>query len=156
MKKNFKIIITLTGIMTLVAMTHQAEAQVNKATEVAQQLEKYTSNHLPEKLFLHTDKSSYLSNELCWFKIYNVEGVFHTPFDISKIAYVEILDNNTIPVVQEMASIENGIGHGSIKIPATVKSGEYRIRAYTNWMKNFGSDYFWIQTYHHCCGLTNI
>jgi len=142
MKKNFKIIITLTGIMCLVAMAHQAQAQANKATEVAQQLEKYTSNHLPEKLFLHTDKSSYLSNELCWFKIYNVEGVFHTPFDLSKIAYVEILDNNAIPVVQEMASIENGIGHGSIKIPATVKSGEYRIRAYTNWMKNFGTDYF--------------
>lgn len=142
MKKNFKIIITLTGFMTLVAMTHQAKAQANNATELAQKLEMYTSNHLPEKIFLHTDKSSYLSNELCWFKIYNVDGVFHTPLDLSKIAYVEIVDNNAIPVVQVMSSIENGIGHGSIKIPATVKSGEYRIRAYTNWMKNFGADYF--------------
>src|SRR5690606_11826676 len=35
-----------------------------------------------------------------------------------------------------------GSGNGSLILPSSVNSGHYTVRAYTNWMKNFSSAYF--------------
>ena len=61
---------------------------------------------------------------------------------LSKIAYVEILDKNNRPVLQEKISLKPGESHGSLIIPASISSGTYIFRAYTSWMKNFGPEYY--------------
>lgn len=142
MKKAFKILsfCTLIGYVTTSPVV--ATAQEGISDQISKKLETYTVNHLTEKLFVHTDKSTYLSNEPCWFKIYNVEGIYHTPMDISKVAYVEILDAQAKPIVQEMVKLENGTGNGSLTIPNNINTGNYTLRAYTNWMKNTDAAFF--------------
>lgn len=97
---------------------------------------------LYEKIFVHTDKSFYLAGELIWFKIYQADGYLHLPIDVSKITYVEVLSNDKKPVLQAKISMTSGAGNGSFFIPPSLPSGNYILRAYTNWMKNFSADQY--------------
>jgi hypothetical protein len=97
---------------------------------------------IQEKAFAHTDKQVYLAGEICWFKLYLVDGAFHRPLDLSKVAYVELLDNKNIPVVQAKISMTDGLGNGSLTLPVSLNSGNYRFRAYTRWMQNYAADFF--------------
>ena len=38
--------------------------------------------------------------------------------------------------------MKKGTGSGSFYLPVNINSGAYRLRSYTNWMKNFNPDYF--------------
>ncbi|HEY4937152.1 MAG TPA: hypothetical protein VII44_11255, partial [Puia sp.] len=102
----------------------------------------YRSQYVQEKLYVHTDKDSYISREICWFRIYYVDAFSNTPASLSKIAYVEILDRNNRPMLQQKVSLKPGESNGSIIIPVSIPSGTYTFRAYTSWMKNFGPEYF--------------
>ncbi len=106
----------------------------------------YREKALQEKIYVHTDKEFYLAGEICWFKLYYVEGSLHTPLDLSKVAYVELLDKDNKAVMQAKISLREGRGDGSFFLPASVPTGAYLLRAYTNWMKNFGPDYFFQKT----------
>ena len=102
----------------------------------------YNKNILQEKLYVHTDKNSYLAGEIVWFKIYDVDGFFHMPLGLSTVAYIEVLDKNNKPVIQAKVALNKGDGDGSLFIPTIFNSGNYKFRAYTNWMKNFAPEYF--------------
>ena len=107
---------------------------------------RYRSGYIQEKLFVHTDKNFYQAGEILWFRIYDVDASFHRPVDISKIAYVELLDKSNKPVLQEKISLKPGEANGSFIIPVSVASGYFRFRAYTRWMRNFNVDYFFEKT----------
>jgi hypothetical protein len=95
-----------------------------------------------EKVFVHTDKSTYLPGEILWFKIYCVDGNDHKPANLSKVVYIDVLDNNQNPVMQTKVLLANGLGNGSIYVPVSVSNGNYKLRAYTSWMKNFNPDFY--------------
>ena len=97
---------------------------------------------LQEKIYVHTDQDFYLIGETLWFSIYYVDGSFHKSLDVSKVAYVEILDKKNVAVLQTKVSLKDGHGRGSVFLPATVGSGNYTLRAYTQWMKNFDIEFF--------------
>ncbi|HEY4197473.1 MAG TPA: hypothetical protein VGM63_18160 [Mucilaginibacter sp.] len=102
----------------------------------------YRQTALQEKVFVHTDKGAYLTGEIMWFKVYVVDGSYNKPLNLSKVAYVEVLDENQVPAMQAKVELRNGHGSGSIYIPVSLNNGNYHFRAYTNWMKNFSPDYY--------------
>ncbi|MEP7257694.1 MAG: hypothetical protein ABI687_04890 [Flavitalea sp.] len=106
----------------------------------------HTAQALPEKLFVHTDKNFYLTGEILWLKLYAMDGLLHRPLDLSKLAYVELINEAGNPVLQAKIGMKDASGNGSLYLPATLNSGVYTLRAYTNWMKNFGADYFFVKT----------
>lgn len=120
----------------------QVTVQGQQAENIISQFENYRQHYLEEKIFVHTDKKNYLAGEICWFKIYLVDAYFHKPLNFDKVAYVEISDKNNKPLLQAKIALDKGTGSGSFNLPATVSTGNYRLRAYTNWMKNGGPDYF--------------
>ncbi|WP_157578521.1 hypothetical protein [Pontibacter roseus] len=117
-------------------------SQEDKLKSLKADFEIYANKTLQEKLYMHTDKSAYLAGETMWFKLYNVDAISNSPINMSKVAYVEVLDKENNPVLQTKVSMSQGNSGGSLFLPATLNSGNYVIRAYTNWMKNFSSDYF--------------
>jgi hypothetical protein len=129
------------AVLILLAF-QQNKIQAQETDQLTKKVENYSASHLEEKLFLHTDKTVYLSDEICWFKIYNVDGFFHLPLALSTVAYIEIIDNHSKAIVQEKVTLQNGLGSGSIKLPNNIGSGNYTLRAYTNWMKNYSADFF--------------
>jgi hypothetical protein len=106
------------------------------------QLNQYSQQVMVEKLFVHTDKSFYLAGEIIWFKVYDVDGSSHMPMEVSKLAYVEIVNAEQKPLLQAKIALIHGSGQGSFFLPVSAASGSYTLRAYTNWMKNFSADYF--------------
>jgi uncharacterized protein affecting Mg2+/Co2+ transport len=115
--------------------------------ELQKQFARYQQHAVQEKLFVHTDKSFYLTGETMWFKIYNVDAGSHKASATSKVAYVEILNNEGRAVLQAKIGLgeNNGNGNGSFLLPAHLATGSYLLRAYTHWMKNFGESYYFQQ-----------
>ena len=140
MKNNIKAI-KLT-LLTLVGCLFFVNGNAQVIQEVQNSFNLYKQTTLQEKIFVHTDKTTYLPGEVIWFKIFCVDGNDHKPLNMSKVVYVEILDNNQNPIIQTKVALKYGIGDGSIYVPVTVNNGNYKLRAYTGWMKNFSPDYY--------------
>src|SRR5688572_11557897 len=104
-----------------------------------------------QKLYVHFAQEFYLTGETVWFKIYYVDGAFHHSMDISKVAYVEILDNNNQPLLQTKVALKDGKGDGALFLPASINSGNYHVRAYTQWMRNFSPEFF----FHKSISIVN-
>jgi hypothetical protein len=128
----------LTAVLCLPFLS--GEAQVIQ--EVQNSFNLYKQNSLQEKIFVHTDKSVYLPGEIIWFKVYCVDGNDNKPLNLSKVVYVDLVDNSQSSIIQAKILLKNGIGDGSLYVPVTVTNGNYKFRAYTNWMKNFSPDFY--------------
>ena len=117
-------------------------AEGQSLEKTIQAFQDHATKNLQEKIYLHIDRSDHITGELLWFKIYCVDGLVHRPLDVSKVVYVEILDKHNQPVIQTKVRLEHGIGSGSVFLPSTIITGSYILRAYTNWMKNYGHEFF--------------
>jgi len=131
--------IAIICLLQVLISTH-GRAQVLES--IQRSFQQYNDHVLQEKLYVHTDKDFYLTGEILWFKLYNVEAGLNKPINISKVAYVEVLDDANNPVLQAKIKLKNSTGNGSFYIPVTFKNGNYKLRAYTNWMKNLGADLY--------------
>jgi len=130
----------LCSLAVLMSFSPVCDAQV--LNDIQSSFNNYQQNALQEKVFVHTDKEAYLTGEIIWFKIYVVDGTLNKPLNLSKIAYVDILDNNQVPILQAKIALHNGKGSGSLYIPVSSGNGNYKFRSYTGWMKNFSADYY--------------
>ncbi len=142
-EKNKILRILLLLLLACVEIVPVAFSQNQTAEQsIVQTFNQYREQYIPEKLFVHTDRDSYVSREILWFRIYYVDAFYNRPASLSQIAYIEILDKNNLPVIQQKVSLKKGESDGSMIIPVNIPSGVYRLRAYTNWMKNFSPDYY--------------
>src|SRR5215470_4538516 len=138
MFSNYKNTLLITGCLFSYCLT-VAQQQV---TAIGNSFNQYIKNTVTEKIFTHTDKDFYLAGEILWFKLYVVNADDNKPMDVSKVAYVEIIDKNQKPVLQCKIALKDGTGNGSLYLPIALNSGVYEVRAYTNWMKNFSADFY--------------
>lgn len=134
---------TALTIFILALLLGKAVAQsTGTNTVVAAAFERYRANAYTEKTFAQTDKEDYLAGEIIWWKLYCVDGIVHQPSLLSKLGYVELIDAQGKPALQAKAALDKGFGEGSFFLPVTLPSGDYELRAYTQWMKNDGAAYF--------------
>jgi len=128
------------SILLVAGLALQALGQ--GVADIGQSYKQYASQTLQENIYAHTDKTWYFTGELLWFKLYVVDANTRQPLTVSKVAYVDVLDDANTPVLQTKIALKNGLGNGSLYLPVTLANGNYKLRAYTNWMKNFGPDVF--------------
>ena len=141
-KKNLMLSKAIAVIIALLGVCNPGFGQISTNSGIADQFESYQSKNFQEKLFVHMDKNIYLAGEILWFKMYAVDLTNNKPADLSKIAYLEILDQDNIPIVQTKISLNKGSGNGSVYLDVSIKPGNYKMRAYTNWMKNFDPEFY--------------
>lgn len=132
----------LINILLLFVTCSTAVAQQRTLDTVTTRFKEFRKNNYQEKIYLHTDQSAYLTGEIVWFSAYLVDGTFHKFSDLSKVAYIEIVDTQDKPVLQAKIEMTSGKGSGSLYLPPTIHSGNYVIRAYTNWMKNSPAEFY--------------
>jgi hypothetical protein len=142
MKKTYLTLLLISCIQLLAF----SQSDSTKLIAIASKLEKLTATHPIEKVYLHFNKPAYLTGDTIWFKAYLTIGEHHQPSALSGILYVEMIDGNDKIIKTLMLKVENGITTGDIPINNTLTPGDYRIRAYTNWMRNAGPDYFFTKT----------
>jgi hypothetical protein len=95
-----------------------------------------------EELHINTDRDLYIAGEKVWLKIYKLNGLNHTPSNMSKVVYIDLLDIDNNPVSQQKIGIDGYSGSGNFNLPDTLKTGNYILRSYTSWMQNFSLDLF--------------
>ena len=95
-----------------------------------------------EKIYLQLDSKVYTTDKTIWFKSIITNAIYHAPTIYSGVLYVELISPNERILEKKLIKIENGIGNGFFKLNTSYKEGIYLIRAYTEWDKNFGSDFF--------------
>jgi hypothetical protein len=141
MKQMINIFKNATGIFAL-AIIGSFSCSAQTLNEIQTSFNSFRQQALQEKIFVHTDKGAYLTGEILWFKLYVVDGSYNKPLNLSKVAYVELLDESNNPVMQAKVELHNGHGSGSLYIPVSVNNGNFHFRTYTNWMKNFSPEYY--------------
>jgi hypothetical protein len=96
-----------------------------------------------EKIYLHTDRSSYFMGDDLWYKAYNVSAYNNLLFDNSNVLYVELISSDSKIIARNKTNLEMGLGSGDFQLVDSlgVKPGVYQIRAYTNWNRNFSDDF---------------
>ena len=95
-----------------------------------------------EKLYLQLDKSDYILGDTLHFKSYLLNGDYLDASKRSGLLYVELDNVNNKPIKRIVTPIKMGISWGDIPLDEKeISDGNYTLRAYTNWMQNFGNDY---------------
>ena len=102
------------------------------------------SNIAPfEKLLVIHDRDLYLEGDTIWLKIINTDQFSGKPIELSSTAYVELIGLGEKMFARQKINLTDEAGHGWIRIPENILSGNYYLRTYTSWMKNY-----------HPCGYT--
>ncbi len=109
--------------------------------------EQYFSNNTQEKIYLQTDKPYYAVGDFIWFKAYVLDAQSLKPSSKSEIMYVDLIDvKDSVQKTLRLPLIA-GLGWGSFELKDSIKEGNYRLRAYTNWMRNYDQAFFYDKTF---------
>ncbi|WP_448518798.1 TonB-dependent receptor plug domain-containing protein [Rhodoflexus sp.] len=106
-------------------------------------LRSYTDTRVEEKVWLHTDKPYYAPGEAVWLSAYVNEANTWASSPLSRILYVELISPEAQVLQRLTLKVDNGRSKGDLLLPDTIQTGNYRIRAYTNWQRNFGDYSFY-------------
>src|SRR5512138_1090801 len=99
-------------------------------------------HNLGEKIYLHSDRGAYITGENILFKAYYFLNETFKQDSISRIIYVDLVDERGRVQGNGRYQIENGMASGNLTIPQGLTSGYYAIYAYTRWMMNFQKSWF--------------
>ncbi len=113
---------------------------------ILKKLEDYSAMYPQEKVYLQLDKPYYAVGDDIWFKGYALNTKTQAPSAISSILYVELITEKDSIATRLKLPLGGGITWGDFKLTDSLKEGNYRIRAYTNYMRNFGADFFFDKT----------
>lgn len=99
-----------------------------------------------ETIYLHVDKTYYTIGEDIWFKAYLLDVKTKQPSELSEIVYVDLVGPKGAVLEQRVINTTKGSGAGDFKLSPKWKSGNYMLRAYTTYMRNFGNASFYKKT----------
>jgi hypothetical protein len=92
---------------------------------------------LQEKVYVQTDKPYYYPGDTLWFKAFMKYANLNFADSLSKVLNVELVDSANTIIDTRILKISNGQANGDLALTTSVKAGNYAIRAYTQWMRNF-------------------
>ncbi|MEM6963730.1 MAG: carboxypeptidase-like regulatory domain-containing protein [Bacteroidota bacterium] len=108
---------------------------------VETQLTTYHDFREEEKVYLHFDRTMLKPGESLWFSAYVRNANTLKPSKKSDILYVEFIAPNGGVLKQLKLVTEDGIAEGDIQTNLEMVGGIYKIKAYTNWQKNFNTTF---------------
>ena len=111
-------------------------------TIIASQIETFTSKRPFEKAYLQFDKPYYAAGDTIYFKAYITVGERHNLSALSGVLHVDLINTKSKVNRSIKLPVANGVSWGDFSLPDSLPPGNYRVRAYTNWMRNEGESAF--------------
>ncbi len=107
-------------------------------TNAVAKLKTRLTDHEAEKAYLQFDRPYpyYVAGEIVYFKAYVTMGERHEPSTISGILHIDLIGKNNTVIQSKGVELVSGTGWGDFQLPDTLQKGSYRVRAYTQWMRN--------------------
>ncbi len=140
-KRILHILLILFPAFLLTSFRADTDPESNLLRSLLNKLQNYYEWYPQQKAYLHTDKSFYNVDERIWYKAYVVDATSHQPDNMSTNLYVDLINPSGKVVQNRLLRLSNGTARGDFSLQDTVPEGRYKLRAYTNWMKNAGNDF---------------
>ncbi|HEX8608703.1 MAG TPA: Plug domain-containing protein [Pedobacter sp.] len=116
---------------------------VDPVDKIVTALQRWNDTNPQEKVYLHTDKPYYVVGDTIWFKAYVTIGNKHQLSAMSGALYVDLITESDSLAVALKLPVTSGMSKGSFVLAdSSFREGNYRLRAYTQWMRNAGSGYY--------------
>lgn len=125
--------ISISTISACLILNSTVQSQVNHT---------YTYGPEPEKIYLQLDGKVYTTDKTIWFKAIVTNAGDNNLTRLSGVLYVELIGPNEKIIEKKLIKLENGVGSGFFDLNQNYSDGTYLIRAYTEWDRNFGTDFF--------------
>jgi hypothetical protein len=98
---------------------------------------------IPESnVYLHLNKSVLMQGEDLGFAAYVLDHKKQRPSLIVKNLYSQLLNSDSEVVKEQLLLVDQGKAQGVFELDSLVVPGNYTVRAFTNWMKNFKSPHY--------------
>lgn len=152
---NIKRLITALLLVICMAGTYGFITDDDILVKVNQQLEKWSDSHPVEKVYLQFDKPYYTAGDDIWFKAYVTIGAEHQLSAFSGVLNVELINSQDSVAQSLKLLLSNGTAFGDFALADTLHEGNYRIRAYTQYMLNAGRNYIFDQAITISNAITN-
>jgi hypothetical protein len=94
-----------------------------------------------EDVYIKVNSTTLLAGETLRYAAFVYDKNSGQLSDVSKLLYVELIDENGKAHFQHKLQLSNGLANTSFFIPTTISTGTYQLIAYTLWMRNF-EDFF--------------
>jgi len=108
-----------------------------------------------EKLYLQFDKPYYSVGDTIWFKGYILDQRLAYSA-LSARVYVDMVNDSNKVIKRFVFASAAGLTWGNITLDDNVfHEGAYTLRAYTNWMRNFGEESFFYKSFYLANPLNN-
>jgi len=144
---KYPILKSLLLLMLLCSMLFvKAQTPPAGITALIAKIDTFNKKLPAEKLYLQFDKPYYAVGDTIWFKAYLLNGDLSYSALSSRL-YVELITDSGSVVKRLAFPIAYGVTWGHIPLSG-VREGTVSIRAYTNWMRNFGQDYFFNRAFY--------
>lgn len=115
----------------------------NKSVDIIDQYQNYASSPR-EVVYVHLNKSTYIKGESIGFTAYVFNKEDKKPSKTTTNLYIILEDKNKKK--QQLLKVENGIASNVIDLDSSFTSGHYTFKAYTNWMRNFNEQNYFIES----------
>ena len=120
-------------------------AQDNKANDIVEHYQDYAAD-AREVVYMHLNKSAYIKGETIGFTAYVLDKKDKKPSKVTTNLYVSIEDENNNVLKQKLVKVENGVTSNTFKLGTDFSSGYYTVKAYTNWMRNFDEQNYFVES----------
>ena len=108
----------------------------------------FLDNFREEKVYLQTDKPYYSAGENIWFKGHLVNAATLKPESFTGFVYVELF-NREDSLISRVKIRRDSTGFaGHIPLEQSIPTGDYNLRAYSQWMRNNSPDFFFTKNIH--------
>ncbi len=95
-------------------------------------------NKVPEEnIYVHLNKTIFLNEEDIGFTSYIINEKNQRPLLETKNVYAQLIDEKQTVIKEQMLLAENGVATGILSIDSLVPAGNYNLKVFTNWMRNF-------------------
>ncbi|HEY5462211.1 MAG TPA: MG2 domain-containing protein, partial [Hanamia sp.] len=101
-------------------------------------LQIFFSHHLFENAYLQFDKPYYAAGDTIYFKAYVTEGDAHQLSNLSGVLHVDFINTENKIEQPIKLQLDSGLAWGDFALPDSLPAGNYRVRAYTQLMRNNG------------------
>ena len=134
-------------LFSLAVLRISAQEHRNAVQQIVASVDSFTKKLPAEKLFVHLDKPYYVVGDTIWFKAYLLDASTLAYSNTSGLLYVELISSDDKLIKRTSWPVSFGSSWGQLALESNLPQGTYLLRAYTNWMQNFGEQYFFQQQF---------
>jgi hypothetical protein len=132
MKSSGKFIV---GLFVIISWLGVSAQKIDSA------LNRLTTQHPSEKIYIHYDKEYYVAGETIWFRAYLYSNGM--PAASSNNFYLQLINIDGKVISNKKYPVKGATIKGDIELPNSLPQGYYHIRALTPGMLNSNPDFFY-------------